>query len=47
MIGYNFGDFGKNAYKIVVDIDDAELNKPTVKVDYPVHADLWDIHSTA
>lgn len=42
MIGYNFGDFGKNAYKIVVDIDAAELNKPTVKVDYPVHADLRD-----
>lgn len=43
MIGYNFGDFGKNAYKIVVDIDDAELHKPTVQVDYPIHADLRDV----
>lgn len=43
MIGYNFGDFGKNAYKIVVDIDDAELHKPTVPVDYPIHADLRDV----
>lgn len=43
MIGYNFGDFGKNAYKIVVDIDDAELHKPTVHIDYPIHADLRDV----
>ncbi len=43
MVGYNFGDFGKNAYKIVVDIDDAELYKPTVHVDYPIHADLRDV----
>lgn len=46
MIGYNFGDFGKNAYKIVVDIDDAELHKPTVKVDYPIHADLRDFFNS-
>lgn len=43
MIGYNFGDFGKNAYKIVVDIDEAELKKPTVHVDYPIHADVRDV----
>lgn len=43
MIGYNFGDFGKNAYKIVVDIDSAELHKPTVHIDYPIHADLRDV----
>lgn len=43
MIGYNFGDFGKNAHKIVVDIDDAELHKPTVHIDYPIHADLRDV----
>lgn len=43
MIGYNFGDFGKNAYKIVVDIDEAELRKPTICADYPVHADLRDV----
>lgn len=43
MVGFNFGDFGKNAFKIVVDIDDAELHKPTVHVDYPIHADLRDV----
>ena len=43
MVGFNFGDFAKNAYKIVVDIDSAELHKPTVHVDYPIHADLRDV----
>ncbi|GFI21968.1 acetolactate synthase isozyme 1 large subunit [Lachnospiraceae bacterium] len=43
MIGYNFGDFGKNAYKIAVDIDEAELHKPTIHIDYPIHADLCDV----
>ena len=43
MIGFNFGEFAKNAYKIVIDIDEAELHKPTVHVDYPIHADLRDI----
>ena len=40
MIGYNHFDFAKNAYKIVVDIDEKELRKPTVKVDLPVHGDV-------
>lgn len=39
-ISYNYHDFAKQAYKIVVDIDAAELRKPTVKVDLPVHADV-------
>jgi acetolactate synthase-1/2/3 large subunit len=43
MISYNKLDFAKNAYKIVVDIDAAELRKPTLKVDLPVHADLRDV----
>lgn len=42
MISYNYKMFAKNAYKIVIDIDEAELNKPTVNVDMPVHADLKD-----
>ncbi|MCR5790237.1 MAG: thiamine pyrophosphate-binding protein [Lachnospiraceae bacterium] len=42
MISYTFHDFAKNARKIVVDIDEAELRKPTVKVDVPVHADVSD-----
>ncbi len=43
MISYNFKDFARNAYKIVVDIDKNELHKPTVDVDMPVWADLRDV----
>lgn len=39
-ISYNYKEFAKHAYKIVVDIDEAELKKPTVSVDMPVHADV-------
>lgn len=37
---YNWENFAKNAYKIVVDIDKAELEKPLVKPDVSVNADL-------
>lgn len=42
-ISYNYKDFAKNAYKIVVDIDETELRKPTLKIDLPVHADVKDV----
>ncbi len=42
-ISYNYESFARNAYKIVVDIDEAELNKPTINVDTPVHADVKDV----
>lgn len=42
MIGYNFGDFAKNAYKIMVDIDANEMKKPTIHIDMPVHANVKD-----
>lgn len=42
-ISYNYKEFAKNAYKIVVDIDEAELNKPTVAVDMKVYADVVDV----
>lgn len=42
-ISYNYKDFAKNAYKIVVDIDETELRKPTLKVDLPIHADVKDV----
>jgi acetolactate synthase-1/2/3 large subunit len=38
-VSYNWKDFARNAYKIQVDIDQAELDKPTVKPDLPVVAD--------
>ena len=37
---YNWENFAKNAFKIVVDIDKAELDKPTVRPDLAVNADL-------
>ncbi len=43
IISYNKHAFAKDAYKIVVDIDPAELRKPTVNVDMPVCADLTDV----
>lgn len=39
-ISYNWKSFARHAYKIWVDVDAAELNKPTVKPDLAVHADL-------
>lgn len=42
MIGYNFGDFAKNAYKVMVDIDANEMRKPTISIDMPIHADVKD-----
>ena len=39
-ISYNFASFARAATKIMVDIDAAELGKPTLSIDMPVHADL-------
>ena len=45
IISYNKLAFAKDAYKIVVDIDENELKKPTVKIDMPVCADVKDVMS--
>lgn len=42
-ISYNYRDFAPNAFKIIVDIDQNELKKPTVKPDMPVWADVKDV----
>lgn len=42
-ISYNWENFAKNAYKIMVDIDPAELIKPTLKIDMPVFADVKEV----
>lgn len=42
-ISYNWKSFAREAYKIMVDIDAAELFKPTFHPDLPVHADLADL----
>lgn len=38
-IGYNFKNFAKHAYKVMVDIDPNELNKPTVFPDLKINSD--------
>jgi acetolactate synthase-1/2/3 large subunit len=39
-VSYNWKDFARSAYRIQVDIDGAELHKPTVQADLAVEADL-------
>jgi len=39
-ISYNFSSFARAATKIMVDVDLAELHKPTLDIDVPIHADL-------
>lgn len=41
-ISYNWENFAKNAYLIAVDVDKAELQKPTLHVDLPINANLSD-----
>ncbi|MBL7936735.1 MAG: thiamine pyrophosphate-binding protein, partial [Bacteroidia bacterium] len=38
-VSYNWEFFAREAYKIIVDIDEAELLKPTVKPDLPICSD--------
>ncbi len=38
-VSYDWSTYARHAKKIIVDIDEAELNKPTVKPDLPIHAD--------
>jgi len=42
-VSYAWEHFAREAYKIVVDIDPVELQKPTVKPDLPIHADVADV----
>lgn len=39
-ISYNWQQFGHSARKIMVDVDPAELYKPTLNIDLPIEADL-------
>jgi acetolactate synthase-1/2/3 large subunit len=41
-ISYNWRSFAAGAYKFMVDIDAAELDKPTLSIDYKIHANLAD-----
>jgi len=42
-ISYNWENFAHRAYKVVVDIDPAELKKPTIHPDLPVQANVADV----
>ena len=44
--GYNFDGFARAAWKVMVDIDAAELHKINVRADYPVCADAGDFIRT-
>lgn len=39
-IGFNYEKFAPNAYKIMIDVDEAELSKKTISIDLPVCMDL-------
>lgn len=42
VVGYNWQTWAREAEVIMVDIDPAELRKPTIHVEMPVHADAKD-----
>jgi len=39
-VSYNWASFAREAFKIQVDVDEAELRKPTVTADLRIHCDL-------
>lgn len=41
-VSYNWQNFAVGARKIMVDIDIAELDKPTLSIEHKIHADLAD-----
>jgi acetolactate synthase-1/2/3 large subunit len=42
-ISYNYRQWAPKAFKIIVDIDKFELQKPTIKPDMPIWADVKDV----
>ena len=42
LVSYNWASFAPNAFKVMVDADEAEMKKPTLSIDLPVQADLRD-----
>jgi len=39
-ISYNWASFARHAYQVMVDLDPAELAKPTLRIDLPIQADV-------
>lgn len=44
-IGYNFEGFSPASRRMVVDVDDSELKKPTLRIDVPICAELGQVLS--
>jgi acetolactate synthase-1/2/3 large subunit len=42
LVSYNWKKFAPLAFKVMVDVDEAEMKKPTLSIDLPIHADLRD-----
>ena len=42
-IGFNFESFAPNSRRMVIDVDEPELKKPTLRIDVPICADLRDV----
>ena len=42
LISYNWKNFAPGAFKVMVDVDEAEMKKPTLSIDLPIHANLRD-----
>lgn len=42
-ISYEWEKFAPDAYKIAIDIDKGELEKPTLKIDMPINADIKNV----
>lgn len=44
-VSFNWENFAKDAKLVYIDVDEAELRKPTLSVDFPIHADIRDFLS--
>ena len=42
LVSYNWKSFAPRAFKVMVDVDEAEMKKPILSIDLPIHADLRD-----
>jgi len=45
LVGYGFQTVAKNAYKVMVDVDEGELNKPSIIPDLKINADAMEFIS--
>jgi len=42
-IGYNYEEFSPNSRKVIVDVDENELKKPTLNIDVPICTDIKNV----